>query len=159
MTKLILAFSVLFAAPVAQSPALPAIVLKADGLAGCWHHSGERGNPSIRLNWTRAASGLMTGTWIKVPQGFEPEYSFLRIESTPAVALVWQAPGEPPTRLALDSVTPASGDRVAFVNPGAGLPKRVEFVRGKSEALLVSALYEGTKALETPMKKVKCGEQ
>jgi len=158
MAPLLLIASLLAAGPTSpaqrNTPALPAnAVTRAGVLVGCWHMSSERGGPSVRQNWTRVSADLIVGTAIRVTPGFRPEYSFLRIESG---SLVWQAPGEPPIRMPVDSEAALVADVIAFANPGAGLPKRVEFRRGKGEMLLMLALYEGTKALETPMKKVNC---
>lgn len=146
------------------APLLPGTaVTRAGWLVGCWHMPSDRGNPSVRQVWTRASNDLLIGTSINVPPGLTPEYFFFRMEFNRAngLSLVWQAPGERPLRLAIDSVTRPSRDAadidaMVFVNPAAGLPKRVEFRHGKSETLVMLALYEGTKALETPMRKVDC---
>jgi hypothetical protein len=134
------------------APTLPeTAIARAGWLTGCWHLAGEKGNPSIRLYWTKASNDLLVGTWIRLPIGLEPEYSFFRIESAPVLTLIWQAPGEAPVRLPVDPAAASSSSAIAFVNPGPGFPKRVEFSR-KGDALLLQALYEGTKALETPMR-------
>lgn len=139
-----------------SAPELPqTAVARAGWLAGCWHMAGERGNPSVRLNWARASNDLLVGTWIHVPIGLEPEYSFLRIESAPALTLVWQAPGQRPLRMPIDP-SALSSDAIAFVNSGTGIPKRVEFRRGKDAALLAQTYDEGPKAPAMSMKKVSC---
>ena len=163
MTTLIFALSLLFAGPWgSMDQQKPAPVLaqsafaKAGWLVGCWHMASERGNPAVRMSWSPASNDLLIGLWIRLPLGLEAEYSFFRIESAPDLRLIWQGPGEPPLRLPVDLAAPPSANVIVFVNQGAGVPKRVEFRRGKDETLLVQALYEGAKALETPMKKLNC---
>lgn len=162
MTVILLTLNLLINGPALSAeapkpaPALPqTAVARAGWLAGCWHMAGERGDPSVRLNWTRASNDLLVGTWIHVPLGLKPEYSFLRIESAPALTLVWQAPGERPLRMPVDT-SALSSDAIAFVNSGTGIPTRAEFRRGKDEALLVQTQDEGPKAPVMSMKKVNC---